>query len=121
MHPHSDEERPHIEALRRSVTAGFTFRHLYDSSGAVVDALYAQRWRAGVMDTFLVHGMHEAIAARYPAPGAQIEPEPLWHRSGTVAEVIDALLELPDNDRPGAPRRRLRAPDGLWVPGRAMR
>jgi hypothetical protein len=42
-----------------------------------------------------------------------IEEGATWMRSGTVADVVDGLLELPDPQAPLAPRRVL----GVRVPG----
>ncbi|MPZ66232.1 MAG: hypothetical protein GEU83_12185 [Pseudonocardiaceae bacterium] len=114
----TDEERPHIDAIGRSMEAGFRFLHLRSDDGLVVAAIYAERWRDGALDTYTALGMTEAMAARYPAPGgpADVDPHPLWHASGSVQEVVTDLLALPRHGERGAPRKRLQAPSNLWLP-----
>ncbi|GAB3494785.1 hypothetical protein [Amycolatopsis cihanbeyliensis] len=113
----SNEEAPHIAALRRAVRAGFVFRQLADADGVAVAALYAERRSPeGVVENLVVCGMTEAIARRLRTedyPGG----DPLWERTGTVAEVITDLLALPAHGSPGAPSLARRPSGSLWLPG----
>ncbi|WP_216215775.1 hypothetical protein [Amycolatopsis aidingensis] len=112
-----DEEAPHIAALRRAVDAGFVFRQLADADGVAIAALYAERRSPeGVVENLAVCGMNEAIARRLRAedyPGG----DPLWERTGTVAEVVADLLALPAHGSPGAPSLARRPSGSLWLPG----
>ncbi|MBE9372977.1 hypothetical protein IQ251_00810 [Saccharopolyspora sp. HNM0983] len=111
----TDEQAPHIAAIRHSVLAGFRFLHLRDTSQQII-AINAERVRGGTVETFTIRAMHEALAGRfrtddYPAG------DPVWQQHGTAADVITALLDLPPPDSPQAPTRTLRRPSGLWLPG----
>ncbi|MQA10226.1 MAG: hypothetical protein GEU98_17065 [Pseudonocardiaceae bacterium] len=102
--PIDDGEREHIEAIQRSVAAGFAFLHLRDPDGGAVAAIHAERWRDGTVDTHTIQSMRRAAAVRY-----RVEDYPngaaLWQTCGTVAEVVTELLALPRHGMPGAPTR----------------
>lgn len=111
----TEEHAPHIAAIRRSMNAGFRFLHLRDGNEHELAAIYAERTRGGVVDTYTIRDIHEATASRSRAndyPGG----DPLWQQHGTVEDVITALLELPPPGAPGAPNRTSRRPNGLWLP-----
>ncbi|QUH01531.1 hypothetical protein HUO13_12560 [Saccharopolyspora erythraea] len=115
--PPSREEEPHLAALKRSVESGFRVRHFGACDGRTVTAIYAERWCAyGVVDSYTLRAMTEAVAARvriedYP------HGDPLWETTGTVADVITALLELPPHGHPGAPGQARRPSTAFWLPG----
>ncbi|GAA1245076.1 hypothetical protein GCM10009676_33710 [Prauserella halophila] len=117
--PPSDEEAPHLAALRRAVELGFRFRPLTvtPEDGGVPAALYAERWcRYGVVENITVPSMDQTIARRlrtedYP------HGDPLWQHIGTVADVIHELLALPAHGFPGAPTLARRTSDSFWLPG----
>lgn len=109
---------PHLEAIRASVRAGFRFRHL--PSHSRMRALHGFRARSGVMDMYLARDTDDAFAARVRLADLELPrtPPPLWHDSGSVADVVRALLELPEHGTRGAPVRPLDPPSELlWVPG----
>lgn len=119
---HTGEEaalfRPHLEAIRASVHAGFRFRHL--PSHANLSALQGFRTRSGAMDMYLARDTHDAFAVRVLLEDLQHPrtPPPLWHDTGPVADVIHALLEIPEHNTPGAPQRPMNPPSELlWIPG----
>lgn len=111
-----DEEAPHIAAIQRSVDAGFRFLHLRDADGRKIAAINAERTRGGVVETYTIQAMDQAVAARFRAEDYP-NGDPLWQQHGTVEEVVTALLELPPPGAPGAPNRTRRRPSGLWLPG----
>lgn len=109
---------PHLGAIRASVRAGFRFRHLPSHSQML--ALHGFRARSGVMDMYLARDVDDAFAARVRLQDLELPrtPPPLWHDSGSVADVVLALLEIPEHGRPGAPVQPLHAPsEWLWIPG----
>ncbi|GDY30474.1 hypothetical protein [Gandjariella thermophila] len=115
--PLTSEEAPHIAAIERSMDAGFTFLNFRGPNGGAVEAIYAERWTPqGAVETYVLRGMTEAIAARFRAEDYP-EGDPLWETSGTVADVITALLDLPPHGTPGAPVVARRASSALWLPG----
>lgn len=110
------EEAPHINAIRRSVAAGFQFLHLREAESGVVTAIHAQRLRSDVIETYTFRHMHEGVAARFRAADYP-RSDPLWQRHGTVEAVITALLELPPHGALGAPTTARSASSALWLPG----
>lgn len=106
-----DEEAPHIEAIRRSKAAGFRFLHLAGGDHGV-EAIHAERRWGGVVETYTVRSMTEAIAARFREADYP-HGDPLWQEHGTVEAVITALLALPRSSG-GITRPRN---SGLWTPG----
>ncbi|WP_263252108.1 hypothetical protein [Saccharopolyspora rosea] len=67
---------------------------------------------------FRARSAHDAVGARFRADDLERgSPSAVWHRSGSVAEVVAGLLELPPHGTPGgAPGlAHERAPD-LWLP-----
>lgn len=107
--------RPHLEAVRASVRAGFQFRHL-PSPGNLL-AVQGFRVRSGAMDMFLARSADDALAARFRL--ADLDgggPPALWHQHGAVADVVSALVELPAHGTAGAPRLARARTSELWIP-----
>ena len=104
-----------IERIRDLCRAGFGFVHHRDEAGEIA-AVQAVRVHAGLIETVLIHGKHEALAARCrDEPRAAV----LWHQAGSTADVITALLGLPAPGTRSAPSLAGRTPIGLWIPYRA--
>jgi len=84
--------------LRRT---GFGFLHHHDENGQVI-AVQAVRVRAGHIETVLIHGEHDALAARCRDDD---HAAVLWHPTGTTTttDVITALLDVARPARPGDP------------------
>jgi hypothetical protein len=115
--PVTSEEAPHIAAIQRSVNAGFRFVHLRAPDSGVVEVIHAERWSCqGVVETYAFRDTTEALGARFRCEDYPYG-DPLWEISGSVAEVIRALLELPPHGAPGAPVLARRASSSLWLPG----
>ncbi|SDZ15915.1 hypothetical protein SAMN05421504_11038 [Amycolatopsis xylanica] len=90
MGPISEEERPHIEAMKRAMRAGFRAVPLADAP-----VIHAERWRQESVDTYTISSMTSATAARWRVNDyGDNEKDPLWQTTGTVAEVIVAVLAL---------------------------
>ncbi|WP_406690714.1 hypothetical protein REH65_00265 [Saccharopolyspora sp. ID03-671] len=111
----TSDETPHIAAIRRSVNAGFRFLHLSDADGREILAIHAERFRSGVVDTYTVRAMNEALGARFRAEDYP-HGDPLWQHHGPVDDVVTTLMALPTPGTPGAPNRTLRRSSGLWLP-----
>jgi len=98
-----------IRDLRR---AGFGFLTHRDDGGEIT-ALQAIRVRAGHIETVLIHGEHDALAARCrDEPRAAV----VWHQAGPTADVITELLALPTPGTRGAPTLAGATPSDLWLP-----
>lgn len=111
-----DAHSPHLAAIARARDAGFEFLHLHDGIG--ITAIRAERHSpAGVVETVTLCARTEAVAARYRIEDYHRGGHPLWERTGTVAEIITELLNLPAHGRPGAPTRSRSASSSLWRPG----
>ncbi len=103
------EARDRVRDLSR---AGFGCLPLYDEHGQL-DAVQATRVRAGHIETVLIHGEHDALAARCRDDD---HAAVVWHQAGTTADVITALLDLPAPGTRYAPALARAAPTGLWLP-----
>lgn len=77
----------HMTALRFLVAAGWSGTPLGDARDP--DALLYVRRLGVIADAVLVLGPEEAEAKR------MIDGRVTWQVSGSVAEVVDAVLELP--------------------------
>lgn len=107
------------EGLRTLLRRGFTFRDLRDERGDVCVLLASYGWPT-CSDRLHIYGEDEAIAARV-VPSTRIEVDDvLWCYEDGALATINALLELPAPDEPGAPRLARRAPLGLWLPPSAL-
>ncbi|WP_116044464.1 hypothetical protein [Amycolatopsis palatopharyngis] len=104
----SDDFAPHLVALRHAVAAGFQFQQL-------AEGLSGARMRAGTIEVLLVRDTTDCVAARYRLDDLE-RPGPcaLWSAGGTVAEIVDRLLGLPQHGESGAPS--LARSSGLWLP-----
>ncbi len=111
--------RPHLEAIRASVRAGFRFLHLPDPSKVL--AVQGFRVAHGAMDVYLTRSTDDALAARFRLEDLEYgSPPALWHRHGAVAGVVTALLKLPAHGTPGAPSLARSSAADLWIPGSAL-
>ena len=98
-----------IRDLRR---AGFSFLAHRDEDDEIT-TLQGVRVRAGHIETVLIHGEHDALAARCrDEPRAAV----VWHRAGATADVIAELLDLPTPGTRGAPTLARVTPSDLWIP-----
>jgi len=86
-----------FQRLRMLRALAFLFARTRDNSGEVV-ALVGVRMHHGVVDVIQIYGEDDADAVRIPT--AELNGETpgtvLWSTSGPPAEVIDAMLDLPD-------------------------
>ncbi|MFT7835592.1 hypothetical protein Q5530_05525 [Saccharothrix sp. BKS2] len=80
-------------------------------NGEVVELHGVRTWTGGYADAVRVRTATDAAAVRTDDTGGL-----LWQREGGLAEVVDALLELPPPDAPTAPRLVKGVGPGLWTP-----
>ena len=66
----------------------------------------------GWSDAVAIANRDDARAYRCDPAGGEV-----WGREGGLAEVIDALIELPAPHEPGAPRLVKAIAQRLWAPG----
>ncbi|MQA16510.1 MAG: hypothetical protein GEV09_20935 [Pseudonocardiaceae bacterium] len=101
-----------LDRVRDLKRAGFGFLAHRDEHGEIV-TLQATRVRAGHIETVLIHDEHDALASRCrDEPRAAV----VWHRTGSTADVIAELLDLPEPWTPGAPTLARATPSDLWIP-----
>ncbi|MEU6133196.1 hypothetical protein ABZ805_28795 [Saccharopolyspora sp. NPDC047091] len=106
----------HLGVIAATVRAGFRFRYL--PSLAEIDAVQGFRVRAGAMDVYLVRAEQDALAARFRVDDLEDPvPHAIWHRRGSVADVVADLLALPAHGTPGAPTAPLRCREVGWIFG----
>ncbi len=103
---------PALDRVRDLVRAGFTGMLHRNEHGEVI-AVQATRVRAGHIETVLIPGEHDALAARCRD---EDHPAVVWHQAGSTTDVITELLQLPAPADPGAPTLARAAPSGLWLP-----
>ncbi len=101
-----------LDRVRDLCRAGFGCLPLYDDEGHL-DAVQATRVRAGHIETVLIHGENDAVAARCRDDE---HAAVVWHQAGTTADVIAGLLDLPTPGSPHAPVLARTASTGLWLP-----
>ncbi|MPZ67293.1 MAG: hypothetical protein GEU83_17910 [Pseudonocardiaceae bacterium] len=101
-----------LDRVRDLVRAGFTGILHRDEHGEII-AVQATRLRVGHIETVLIHDEHDALAARCRD---EAEATVVWHRTGSTADVITELLDLPAPGTRGAPTRAGATPSGLWIP-----
>src|SRR2546423_13854124 len=91
------------DQLRALRARGFRFVDPRNERGEVV-AVVGVRAHDNVIDVVRLHGEDDVVASRMPEDADVLAPATvLWKRSGSVGEVLDELLALPDR-RPGAVR-----------------
>lgn len=101
-----------LDRIRDLMQAGFAFLPHGNETGEIV-MLQAIRTHGGHIDTVLIHGEYDALAARCrDEPRAAV----VWHQTGPTAEVITALLALPAPGTRGVPQLAGRTPSDLWIP-----
>ncbi|WP_007024336.1 hypothetical protein [Saccharomonospora iraqiensis] len=112
------EARQVEEILGRLIEHGYRFVHPRDDSGEIM-TIVGVRAHGAVVDVVRLDAEDAVNATRMPVDEADIlAPRTvLWSRDGALAEVVDALLALPEvPDGTSAPRRSGGA-RGCWVPG----
>lgn len=107
--------RPHIEAIEDTRRAGFQF--LYLPSLANLSTLQAIHKAHGAMDIYSASSVSDTVGARFRLEDLDSgRPQPLWHRYGSVTEVVTELLQLPPHGARGAPRLAGPGLSELWLP-----
>ncbi|MGJ7907491.1 hypothetical protein ACOQFL_13550 [Actinopolyspora sp. H202] len=89
--------------LRELMARGFQFMQSTDSRGEL-RALVGVRGHDNVIDVVRLESEDSVTATRMPSYEENVfEPSiTWWHSSGRVCEVLDRLLELPDDHTPGS-------------------
>lgn len=88
--------------LRRLMAKGFQFMQSTDSRGEL-QALVGVRGHDNVIDVVRLESEDHVTATRMPSSEENVlTPSTVWWQSsGEVCEVVDQLLELPDDHTPG--------------------
>jgi hypothetical protein len=106
-----------IRALRGR---GFVFQTVADGSGDLCVLVGTYGW-PDCYDRLHIWAEDEAVAARMVSGVRPGVDDVAWSYEDGALGAIQALLDLPAPDRPGAPRLAKRAGDGLWLPPSAAR
>jgi hypothetical protein len=102
-----------FDRVRDLSRAGFGCLPHHDQDGQMI-AVHAAPARAGHIETVLIWGEHDALAARCrDDDNAAV----VWQQTGTTADVITALLDLPAPGTRSAPALARTKPTELWLPG----
>ncbi|UJW29851.1 hypothetical protein L3Q67_32125 [Saccharothrix sp. AJ9571] len=78
------------ETLHRLIAAGREFWHPRNEAGEVVAICAIRRWAPAGEDILIFCAEGDAASVRVNPDG-----EAVWHRTGTVVEVANEMLELP--------------------------
>lgn len=119
MRPITCEEQPHVDAYAR-LCAAFIHDTAHDPDGVALAEHRHHLDVGGLRWTVTVRGLHEATAACYATGGTQ-----LWATSGTVADVVTAVLHRATT--PTHPARACAQPgaaavaDTSYTPGAKVR
>ncbi|MDR7302789.1 hypothetical protein [Haloactinomyces albus] len=91
------------ERLRRLVARGFRFMHPRDEQGEIL-AVVGVRAHDNVIDAIRLQDENDVVATRMPGSEENIlaPTRVSWQSTGSVCEVIDDLLDLPDDRTPGS-------------------
>lgn len=108
------------EGIRALCARGYLFHAVRDEDGEVTVLVGAYGW-PDCYDRLHIWDEREAIAARMVPSGRHGADDVVWTYEDGAVGTIQALLDLPDPDQPGAPRLARRAPSGLWLPNSALR
>jgi hypothetical protein len=103
------------EGIRALRARGFLFHAIRDQDGEVTVLVGAFGWPE-FYDRLHIWDEHEAIAARAVPNARSGSDDVVWTYQDDALSTIQALLELPPPDEPGAPRLARPAPSGLWLP-----
>ncbi|MGW5052032.1 hypothetical protein [Actinokineospora sp. NPDC004072] len=104
--------------LRALVGRGFEFLHPRDANGELM-AVVGVRVHHDVIDVVRLRAEDDAEASRMPGETVDLTRPArlLWRCAGTAAEVLPALLALPEDHTPGVDQpRSARRAGGCWVP-----
>ncbi|UJW28726.1 hypothetical protein L3Q67_26040 [Saccharothrix sp. AJ9571] len=96
--------------LHRLIAAGWEFWHPRNDAGEVIAICAVRRWVPAGEDVLMFYAETDAAGVRFNPAG-----EAVWHRTGTVVEVAEQMLELPHPDTSTAPRLVIASPV-LWTP-----
>ncbi|GLY52168.1 hypothetical protein [Lentzea sp. NBRC 102530] len=119
MSPLTDAEAvklfPSLQYLVLIREAGWIFLPVDDPGDpdAVLDG--ARVWSAGWRDCLRVRDETDALGLRIRLSTGQ-PSEIVWERSGTLADVVFRLLELPEPDTRHAPTLVVGKAPKLWTP-----
>ncbi|SDR18538.1 hypothetical protein [Actinopolyspora saharensis] len=99
----ADAETEYETRLLQLIARGFQFVQSTDSDGEL-ESIVGFRGHDNVIDVVRLESEDQVSATRMPSSEENIYAPStvLWRSSGTVYQVIDQLLELPDDHTPGA-------------------
>lgn len=105
---------PRLAGLQTLVDRRWLFITHRDENGRPVHLDGFLCWPGDVTDALSVHSETNAFGVRTLGD----ENDLVWQRTGTLADVVDGLLELPAPDAPNAPRLVIGRTAPLWTPGK---
>jgi hypothetical protein len=103
------------DGLRALAARGFWFQTVRDDDGEITVLVGSYGW-PDCYDRVHIWGEDQAIAARLVPNQRGGTDDVVWSYEDRAVPTIQALLDLPDPDQPGAPHLAKQAPEGLWLP-----
>lgn len=101
---------PELRRLRDMVITGWTFIPIV-ADGEVIEVRAVRVWPKGWSDALRVAYVTDAGALRCDPQGGVV-----WQHEGTLAEVVDSLVELPEPGSSAAPYLVIGRAPALWTP-----
>lgn len=101
---------PDLQRLVELRAGDWEFGHWYDS-GVLTKIVAWREWPDGSADALRVRYTNDAAGRRTDPDGGVV-----WEHEGTLADVVNGLLELPAPDAPSAPRLVQASTSWPWTP-----
>ncbi|MBV8933329.1 MAG: hypothetical protein JOZ47_14065 [Kutzneria sp.] len=102
---------PELAELVRLRDAGMQFVPIPDTDGRIAELAGFHGWPSGPVDAIRVRSPYDAVALRISR-----DERILWETSGTLCDVVAALLALPAPADRSAPHLSLGSGPDLWIP-----
>lgn len=107
---------PQLQRIAQLRDGGGWVFQLVQADGRLDLLTGVRLWPWAWSDAIAIRDLGDAKAFRCDPDGGEV-----WRHEGGLVEVVDALLELPAPDEPGAPQLvKAKAPE-LWTPQPRMR
>ncbi len=104
---------PELAALVRLRDAGWKFIAVPDEHGRPAEHDGVRAWPGGWVDGIRITSSTNVLGIRV---SPDEPPAITWDRTGTLEQVVNALLELPAPGDRFAPRFARGSASGLWLP-----
>jgi hypothetical protein len=106
---------PNLQRLIDLRHGGWTFQPIH-TSGELVMLAGWRLWPLDWSDAIAIRDLGDAKAYRCNPDGGEV-----WGKEGSLLDVLNELIELPEPGQPSAPTLVKGRPPTLWTPGTPLR